>query len=134
MISFIIRHKKPPKIRVIILINLLVSFYEIPKTNTITKDVSLTINPANPAELKRSILSDEETKRTIIPDGTPKIVAARNTGISERSNFKKGKTGKIESLPKYPSISVITINTELYVILSVLFLIIYFDSLTYTKY
>lgn len=89
------------------------------------RDVNLTIKPANPAELNKNILNEEETSKTIIPEGTPEIIVAKKTGISEKSNFKNGKTGKMESLPKYPSINVITINTALYVILSVLFVFIF---------
>ncbi len=128
------RQKVAPKIRFMVFKILFESLVDNPSENTIINEVSLIINPARPAELNKSALNEEETKRTIIPEGTPKIMVAKKTGISEKSNFKKGNTGKIESLPKYPSTSVSTINTELYVILSVLFLFIFFISLTYTKY
>lgn len=109
-----------------ILKSLLFCLPNIPIDNITIREVSLIKNPAQPAELNIKVLKDEEIKRTIIPEGTPEIKVAKKMGISEKSSFKKGKTGKIESLPKYPSNKVITINTELYVIFSVLFENIFF--------
>ena len=114
-----------PKVMPKTLMNLFFLLLNIPINSITIKEVSLIIKPAQPAELKRSVLKEDETKRTTAPEGAPQIKVAKKMGISEKSNFKKGKTGKIESLPKYPSINVITINTELYVILRVLFIFIF---------
>lgn len=114
--------------------NLFLYLQNIPINNITIKEVSLIANPAQPAELNIKVLNEEETKRTIMPEEIPEIKVAKKMGISEKSNFRKGKTGKIESRPRYPNINVITMNIELYVILSVLFISIYFNSLTYTKY
>ncbi len=123
-----------PKIMPEILKNLFFCLPNISSENIIIKEVSLIKNPAQPAVLNIRVLKDEEIKRTTMPEGAPEIKVAKKMGISEMSSFKKGKTGKMESLPRYPSIKVITINTELYVILSVLFVVIIFVPLTYTKY
>jgi hypothetical protein len=64
----------------------------------------------------------------------PEIRAARKTGMSEKLNFKKGKTGKIDNRPKNPSIRDITINMELYTVVRTLLCLIILCPPTYTKY
>lgn len=123
-----------PNVTPKILKNLFSHLPNIPINKTDIKEVILIKNPAQPAELKSNVLKAEETKRTTMPEGIPEIRVAKKIGTSEKSSFKKGKTGKIESRPKYPSNKVVTINIELYVILRVLFIFIYISLLTYTKY
>lgn len=84
---------------------------DIPKTTNI--EVERITKPINPDALNRNVRIREAVIRTVIPEEAPDINAARNAGASERSAFKKGKTGNIARFPINASIIEATENIAL---------------------
>ncbi len=79
------------------------------------------IKPISPVELNSIARIMDTIIKTLIPDGTPEIKAARNIGASEKSARKKGNIGNIARFPKNTSTNEATDNIALYTIMDTLF-------------
>lgn len=132
--NLIVRYKtEPTKIKMILWVLLFISLDLLIKNN-INIIVSFTTKLIHPTELNIIERINDETIKTIAPEENPNKSVVKNTGISEKSSFKKGTIANIDMRPKKPKISEITINIALYVIVRILFVFIIICYLTYTKY
>ena len=131
-INLIERYKIEPT-KIILQVLLFISLALLIKNN-INNIVNFTTKLIHPTELNIIERINDETIKTIAPEENPNKSVVKNTGISEKSSFKKGTIANIDMRPKKPKISEITINIALYVIVRTLFIFIIICYLTYTKY
>lgn len=115
-----------PKVKINKILYNIFNLYLLHTPNPITSinEVDLMISPIHPEELYITARKSAVINQTVMPEEIPETAADKKMGISEKSNCRKGKTGKIEILPINPSTIDSTINTELYVILRAFRLVI----------